>query len=295
MGWKIVEIEQAQYCHVFLDNLVIEKDKETKITIPLQDIDTLIINNYQMTISVKLLNAISKYNIVCVICDQKAMPESQFIPLLGNYNTLKIFQQQLNWNHQYKGQTWQQIIKMKINNQRLVLKHFLNNSDLDNYFLELINDVKIYDGSNREGHAAKVYWHHLYGLDFSRKDESFINICLNYGYAIVRSYIARSIVKKGLDPRIAFFHKSFDNHFALASDLIEPFRFLVDFYVYQKVYLEKSNNFGEIKQDLINLMNQQVLVNHKLYYLNTTIDMFVDAIVNQTELPTIEYRYGADS
>ncbi len=117
---------------------------------------------------------------------------------------------------------------MKINNQRLLLQHYFHDAELDRYFIELIHGVNHYDSTNREGHAAKVYWHQLYGVEFSRKQEGFVNTCLNYGYSIVHSYVARSIVKKGLDPRISFFHKSFDNHFALASDLIEPFRSYVD-------------------------------------------------------------------
>lgn len=295
MGWKIVEINQSQYCHVFLENLIIEKDNDTKISIPLADIDTIIINNYQLTLTVKLLNAISKYNIVLIICDQKSLPESQFIPLIGNYNTLKIFDQQIHWTHNFKAQLWQEIIKIKINNQRLLLSIFKNNIETDNYFNELIQNVKFYDATNREGHAAKVYWHQLYGVDFNRKDDSFINSCLNYGYAILRAYIARSIVKKGLDPRISLFHKSFHNHFALASDLIEPFRFVIDYYVYKYVYLTKNTNFGKIKDELINLMNSQVILNNKTYYLNNAIDIFIDTIVNQTSLPIIQFIYDTNS
>lgn len=154
---------------------------------------------------------------------------------------------------------------------------------------QMINEIKFFDITNREGHAAKLYWHSLFGKEFKREEESQLNLSLNYGYSLLRSYFARSIVKKGLDPRISIFHKSFSNHFALANDLMEPFRPLVDKCVYDSFFTgtsnDKINSITEIKEKLINLFNTKIKINDNSFYLTNAIDMYVDSIVNMTKQP----------
>ncbi len=101
MGWKIVEIENANRLRLFLDNLVIYKE-EDKIIIPINDIDTLIIDNVQINLSIQLINKLSENNVNVIICDQKHLPSAQLLPIIGNYNALKVLNKQLEWNHQYK-------------------------------------------------------------------------------------------------------------------------------------------------------------------------------------------------
>ena len=154
-------------------------------------------------------------------------------------------------------------------------------------------DIKDYDISNREGHAAKIYWHTLFGIDFNRRDEENpINKYLNYGYAILRSYFSKSIVKKGLDPRISIFHKSFHNHFALSSDLMEVFRTIIDFEVIKIVEIEKMKKpWFESKQKLIECFNKRIIVDDKEQFINNAIDKFIDAIVNEKKLPKLIFPF----
>ena len=292
MGWKIVEIESAQKLRLFLDNLVIYKDND-KITIPLNDIDTLIIDNIEITMSIQLIIKLSYNNINVIICDDKHLPSTQLLPIIGNYNSLKILNIQMNWNHHFKANLWSAIVKQKILNQILILKFFNKCSELiEQEIINLIDDIKPYDISNREGHAAKIYWHTLFGVNFNRRDEdNIINKLLNYGYAILRSYVSRSIVKKGLDPRISIFHKSFHNHFALSSDLMEVFRIIID---YEVLKITSREDYREtpwylIKQQLVECFNKKIRVNNQEQYINNAIDLFIDAIVNQTQLPKIEF------
>ena len=292
MGWKIVEISEAQKLRLFLDNLVIYKE-EDKIIIPLNDIDTLLIDNIQINLSIQLINKLSENNVNVIVCDNFHLPHTQLLPIIGNYNSLKILNKQLEWNHKYKANLWTNIIKIKINNQMETLSHFGYYGDKTNELKQLIEDIREYDISNREGHAAKVYWHTLFGMDFNRRDENNpINKYLNYGYAILRSYFSKSIVKKGLDPRISIFHKSFHNHFALSSDLMETFRVIIDFEVIKIVEIEKMRQpWFESKQKLIECFNRRMKVNGKEQFINNAIDQFIDSIVNEHELPKLEFPF----
>lgn len=291
MGWKIVEIENAERLRLFLDNLVIYKD-EDKIIIPINDIDTLLIDNVQINLSIQLINKLSENNVNVIICDNKHLPHTQLLPIIGNYNSLKVLNKQLEWNHKYKSNLWKKIITKKIDNQIEILSHFgYYKEETFSLMKELKNDIKEYDISNREGHAAKIYWHTLFGTDFNRRDEdNLINRYLNYGYAILRSYFSKSIVKKGLDPRISIFHKSFHNHFALSSDLMEIFRIIIDFEVIKIVEIEKMEKpWYESKQQLIECFNRRVIVDGKEQFINNAIDLFLEAIIAEREIPKIVF------
>lgn len=291
MGWKIVEVENAERLRLFLDNLVIYKD-EDKIIIPINDIDTLLIDNVQINLSIQLINKLSENNVNVIICDNKHLPHTQLLPIIGNYNSLKVLNKQLEWNHKYKSNLWKKLITKKIDNQIEVLSHFgYYKEETISLMKDLKNDIKEYDISNREGHAAKIYWHTLFGTDFNRRDEdNLINRYLNYGYAILRSYFSKSIVKKGLDPRISVFHKSFHNHFALSSDLMEIFRIIIDFEVIKIVEIEKMEKpWYESKQQLIECFNRRVIVDGKEQFINNAIDLFLEAIIAEREIPKIVF------
>lgn len=289
MGWKIIEITNSEHLRLFLDNLVIYQENN-KITIPIKDIDVLIINNYKINLSVQLINQLTINNILTILCDNKMKPQTFIFPIFGNYNSLKIFESQLNWNHKFKSKLWTDIIVRKITNQALFIKHYLNNNEKYKQILEFSKEVKSYDITNREGHASKVYWNTVYGKEFSRDDDSYVNTILNYGYTVLNGYISRSIIKKGLDPRISLFHKSFHNHFALSSDLIEPFRTLIDIEVYQ-IINNDTIDLKKHKEQIINSFNKKVMINNKLQFINNAIDIYIDAIINQQGFPIIDFFY----
>lgn len=289
MGWKIVEVVTGEHLNFFLDNLVILKENN-KISIPIKDIDVLIIDNQRTKITTRLISELSSSNILTIICDSYHKPQCYIVPIYGNYNTLKIFESQLNWNHKFKSDLWTKIVKQKIYNQFLFIKNILKNDTRSEMILDFMNQVKEYDITNREGHASKVYWNTLFGLDFTRDQDNYINSLLNYGYTVLNGYISRSIIKKGLDPRISLFHKSYHNHFALSSDLIEPFRIMVDIEVY-KIWKTNENNIVKHKEVLLNLFNKKIMINNKLHYINNAIDIFIDSVVSQSNFPIFDFFY----
>ena len=292
MGWRIIEIQNADKLRLFLDNLVIYRDND-KIIIPINDIDTLLIDNIHINLSIQLINKLSDFNVNVIICNDKHLPNTNLLPVFGNYNSLKVLNAQLEWNHYYKSNLWVKIIKQKISNQLLILEKFdMLTNDIKEEMFRHIRDIRPYDVTNREGHAAKIYWHTLFGISFNRRDENeIINKYLNYGYAILRSYLSKSIVKKGLDPRISIFHKSFHNHFALSSDLMEVFRIIIDFEVIKIVQRGIIDEpWYMIKQQLIECFNNKIKINNQINYINNAIDIFVDCIINQTDFPTLEFN-----
>lgn len=289
MGWKIFEIENAHHLNLFLNNIVIKFDNN-ELKVPINDLDVLLINNYKLKITINLINELARNNILVIVCDDSYLPQSIIVPIIGNFNTLKVIEKQIKWSTEYKANIWMEIIKQKIQMQANFLK-ILNNIESYNLLNILISEMRLYDVSNREGHAAKIYWHNLFGINFKRHNDDYINTLLNYGYTILRGYFTRSIIKKGLDPRISIFHKSFHNYFALASDLMEPFRIFIDCIVY-KLTMLKEKNFYFHKQEIIKSFNQKIMINKKYQYINNAIDIYVDAIVNQDlELPEIEFNY----
>ncbi|MGL5630655.1 MAG: type II CRISPR-associated endonuclease Cas1 [Mycoplasmoidaceae bacterium] len=286
MGWRIIEIKKNCHIKLFLDNILIQG--EEKIFIPIKNIDLLLFTNNRTNISINIINKLAENNITCIFCDEYYLPSSQLIPVIGNHLTVKIFEKQINWSKEFKDANWKLIITQKIINQLDLILFFNLGEPKDiELFYNYINNIECGDPHNREGHAAKLFWKILFGNNFVRTQKNLIiNAILNFGYTILNSMIARSIIKKGLDPRIGIFHKSVHNYFLLASDLIEPFRVIVDSFVYTLYFnnfikqenLVLSQNFKQILIEYI--ANYQLKVNGCYQYLNNAIDIFIDYLIN---------------
>ncbi len=279
MGWKIINLEKAYSAKVYLDNLFLTEERGS-FTIPLNDIDTLIINSFRILISGRLLSKAIEYNINIIFCNEKHVPVGQLTNLNGHFKTLKIFEAQLKWSKEFKLRFWKSIIQNKIKNQQMVLKKIKINPVIIGMFDEYILNVKSGDVTNREGHAAKVYFNQIFEKGFKRFNNDYVNSLLNYGYAVLRSYFCRTIIQKGLDPRISFFHKSQGNYYALASDLMEPFRPFVDWWIINNLNDDDVLN-SDIKKEIVKHFNSQVRIGKKLYFINNAIELFIDNLINK--------------
>lgn len=301
MGWRIIEINKNSNIKLFLNNLIILG--EVNISIPINDIDVIMFTNNRINVSINLINKLCEENVCIFFCDEKYLPSSMVFPIVGNLLTLKIFNNQINWSNDFKGNVWQKIIRLKCLNQFLFLKH-LNLFDLEeeNLILTYIENIEFNDSTNREGHISKIYWHKLFGVSFNRTNDNLqINKLLNYGYTIINGMVARSIIKKGLDCRIGIFHKSVWNQFALSSDLIEPFRVVIDILVVELLRRNLiENSLGiltnEIKEVCLDFVaNFKLKINGLYQQLNNAIDEFVDSLINENIFNIeIEYPYDID-
>jgi len=205
----------------------IEGESKTA-TIPVEDIGIVVIDNSQITISSGLLQALQANNAVVISCDHRHMPQSLLLPMEGHSTQQERYETQLEATEPLKKQLWQQTVIQKIKNQGSNLEGLILKAD---YLVPLAKNVKSGDTDNCEATAAVYYWQtifrHVDGFVRHREGPPPNNF-LNYGYAILRATMARSIVSAGLLPTLGIFHKNRYNAFCLADDLMEPYRPYVD-------------------------------------------------------------------
>ena len=174
--------------------LVVKQDNDEKY-IHLSEIDTIIVDSISVSISAYLLKEIADAKINMIFCDEKHNPFGELSPYYSRHNSSKKIKEQIKWTNKYKDDLWMKIVKNKILNQSLMLNKIKNDKyDLLNSY---IDEVVSGDKTNREGHAAKVYFNALFGKDFVRNNNDNINAALNYGYAILLSTINKEVIASG--------------------------------------------------------------------------------------------------
>lgn len=260
---RIIDISDRAYVHLKNQQLVIEKQSEIVGQVPIEDLGVLILQHPAIVLTQQLIVACQENKVVIVFCDEKHLPYSVILPI-GEGHTLhnKILKQQMAISEPTRKRIWQQIVQHKIKQQEQTLVMLNKESTRLNY---LSTQVKTGDTGNCEAIAAQAYWKLLFGKAFKRDaDLGGINSILNYGYAIIRAAVARSICGAGLHPTLGLFHTNQYNALCLADDLMEPFRPWVDYVVYK---MASTNNDITInqqsKQILLGLMSEAVLYKKK--------------------------------
>lgn len=287
MTWRVVVIENRAKLELKLSHLVVRQDGNKIRKIYLKDISHIIVNTTEASITFALLNEIVKNKIKLIFCDEKRNPCAEISPFYSSYNTSEKIRSQIKWDEYIKGDVWQLIVKQKIKNQMNLLKLY----EKDEYKMleKYIDQVEFKDQSNREGHAAKVYFNALFGKDFSRSDDTNINAALDYGYSILLASINRQVVSNGYITQIGIFHDNMFNQFNLSSDLIEPWRVIIDSYVYRN---DNEIFDKEEKIDLINLLNDFVIIDGKLTRINQAIDIYIRSVfdaLNNRDLSLLRF------
>lgn len=251
---------------------------ETKI--PIDDISGVLVLSEDILISTNIVSSLIERNIAIIFCDTKYSPLASLLSYQHHHLTQKRQIAQISLSSIQKGRLWQKIIKQKILNQSQLLKDLKKDTNLlDKFYAE----VEIHDQGNSEAHAARSYWKLLFGDDFRRDPQlSGINSFLNYGYAILRSAIARSIAACGLNPSMGIHHSNYSNPFCLVDDLMEPFRPLVDSYCYS---LREENELTPlIKRKISALLEHEVTYGGKRKSLSSAIgeycQSFTEAVMS---------------
>ena len=273
MGFRNIKIDSHVKLSIKNQQLYIETDILRQI--PLEDINCIIIENQTVTVSAYLLQKMADMGITVYVCDEKHLPNAVLLPMVRHSRHFKILKYQIEAGKPLQKRLWQQIVVRKIRNQALCLAYL----DLDGSeeLMKMCKEVQSGDRIHVEAKAAAFYFKSLYGLGFSRGNDHVINSALNYGYAIVRGLIARSIVCYGLEPSIGVFHHSELNNFNLADDMIEPFRPLVDLYVSQNYDVAEidSDLTPERKRDIFGIINYDMDVKGEKRIISNCIDMLV--------------------
>ena len=238
-------------------------------TIPVEDIGVVVLDNRQITLTHGLLEALLENNCAVVTCDSRGMPVGLMLPLCGNTLQSERFAKQIEASLPLKKQLWQQTVKAKIDNQAAVLK---NVTEVETGCMSRWSaDVRSGDPDNLEGRAAAYYWKNVFSniteLDnFTRgRDGMPPNNLLNYGYAILRAVIARSLVSAGLLPTLGIHHHNRYNAYCLADDIMEPYRPYVDRLVYDMVAGHAKEEYSEmtreLKMKLLSIPTLDVIIN----------------------------------
>lgn len=292
MGYKIIFIEQSENLRLYLDNLKVETDKGA-ITIPLSDIQTLIIDNCKTSLSVRLINALCEKNISTILCGLDHLPCSCFLALNGHYSTSGNLKKQIEWDDDIKAKIHKEIVRTKIFNQCQILVKYRCEQSSIQILLNYMNEVKLNDSTNREGLAAKVYFRSLFGDDFIRFEDDTINAGLNYGYSILRSLISSIIVSKGYTPNLGIYHKGRENMFNLSDDIIEVFRPIIDDYV--KGNLNNCLEFSaEHREGLMRVCAGRISVDNMTQTIGNAITIYFESILKCIEENDIKYFIKPD-
>lgn len=268
MGWRTVVVNQHSKL-AYKNNHLMYKTAQKIEMIHLSEIDVLMIETTDINITTMLLKRLVDYRVLVIFCDDTRLPSSMLQPYYGSHDNSLQLKHQINWEPVVKEYVWTEIIRQKIDNQASFL-YLVDYTEQGDKITKLISHLEPFDPTNREGHSARLYFNTLYGNDFSRKHtDSDVNVALNYGYTLILSLFARELVKTGCITQLGLKHANQFNHFNLASDIMEPFRVLVD----EIVYHHRTKSFDSMKRQLFNLfINTYDYYNQKMYLSNIASD-----------------------
>lgn len=268
MSFRTVVISKQSKLSYKNHYLVVKSELDENY-IHLSEIDTILVDSISVSISSYLLKEIINSKINIIFCDEKHNPFGELTSYYGSHNTSKKILKQIKWTNKDKDTLWETIVKNKIINQAMLLKKI----DSENYdlLMSYVEEVTSGDKTNREAHAAKVYFNSLFTKKFIRNDSDDINAALNYGYSILLSNFNKEIISNGYLTQLGIHHKSEFNQFNLACDLMEPFRPIIDNFVYFNKTREFDTNY---KMDLVNIFNNYYTYNGKSYTLKDIIKMY---------------------
>ena len=211
-----------------------------------------------------------------VVCNHEHLPSGYFGAYDNHTRSSKVIGKQIEKKQAFYDSLWKKIVISKIQNQSLAYLELKNDKQGTGKIHDFVNEVIDGDPSNREGHAAKVYFNLLMGSSFSRGNEDILlNSGLDYGYSIIRSFLARVCVGYGLNTQIGIHHKSEYNRFNLVDDLFEPFRPFVDLVAYR--VMESDEYFTpRHRKSLVNILNMKVKYRNKNMYLSNALENYVE-------------------
>lgn len=252
MSWRTVVITRQAKLEEKLNYLYV-RDAESTTKIHLSEISVLMIESTAVSLTASLLCELSKRKIKVIFCDEKRSPQSELVSYNDGCDTSLKLKKQIAWTEDFKKAVWTEIVREKILMQANLL-YEMKKEECDMLYC-YIDEICFGDSTNREGHAAKVYFNSLFGKDFTRQNDSPTNAALNYGYSLILSCFNREIVALGYTTKLGLFHDNMFNCFNLSSDLMEPFRPLVD----REVCTMFGDAFGkEEKAQLLSVLNQNV-------------------------------------
>ena len=259
-----------------------------EISFPIEDIRSIVVDNPYTSLTGKLIAKLADEGICLIICDDKHIPSCELLPIGAYCRMNKRINLQFSQSKPKLKRIWQKIVQSKINNQAKCLE--INKIDEAKTLYRISKNVVSGDSTNREGYAARLYFKMLFGNGFTRDDENFVNAALNYGYAILRSFIAKTIVAYGLEPSLGIHHKNQLNQFNLADDIIESYRPIVDNFVYQN-HTQWGEKFSTSqKAQLQLLLNSATVIDANHHSVANAIELTIQSIILSFENEDVKLK-----
>lgn len=273
MGWRTVVVNTHSKLS-YKNNHLIFKDATRTEMIHLSEIDVLLLETTDITLSTMLIQRLMDENIVVIFCDQKRLPIAHLMPYYARHDSSLQLSKQISWDEEVKAIVWTTIIAQKIRNQSIYLSacgFFEKSSSV----MDLYHGLALFDPSNREGHAARIYFNTLFGNDFSRELDNDINAGLDYGYTLLLSMFAREVVVSGCMTQFGLKHANQFNQFNFASDVMEPFRPIIDRIIYEN----RKEPFVKMKKELFTIFSDTFEYNGKEMYLTNIVSDYTKKVI----------------
>lgn len=289
MGFRQLYIKEAKKLSLGNNSLLVFKDNNAEpLSFSLEDIDLIFVEDPNVVITARLITETANFGVSIILCGSNYLPTATTIPINGHYLQSNMLNLQLNLLPSKKNKFWETIIRQKITNQMNVIDKTTCDMTTYSRLKDYCFQVKFGDERNMEGQAAKEYFKSLFGQNFIRFGESPISAALNYGYSILTGAVIRSVAFAGLNDNLGIWHHSAQNANNLSCDLVEVFRAVVDYYVYNHLDSLTTPLSIEIRKDLVNLLNYYVLVNNKKYQVTYAIGLLVNDYVEYLKNGKIE-------
>ena len=271
-GWRVIVVTGRGKLDLRYNSISIRRDNGTDF-IHIGEVNTLILETTTISITAALMCELIKQKVKVIFCDEKSNPHFELLPFYGSHDCSAKIKEQIAWTDFLKESLWTIIVTEKIENQMKLLKKL--NKEEYRILQEYASQIEHNDNTNREGHSAKIYFSALFGNNFSRNKENSLNAFLNYGYQLLLSTFNKEIVANGYLTQIGIFHKNMFNYYNLSSDLMEPFRVIVD----ELAYKENPQKFEkDEKRKLQNILNLKFRINNVNHYLSDIIKIYTKSI-----------------
>lgn len=273
MGWRTVVVNTHSKLS-YKNNHLIFKDATRTEMIHLSEVDILLLETTDIVLSTMLIKRLVDENILVIFCDDKRIPTAHLMPYYARHDSSLQLSRQIDWEETVKAEVWTHIISQKILNQSIYLSAcgFIEKSQS---IMNLYQSLELFDPSNREGHSARIYFNTLFGNDFNRELDNDINASLDYGYTLLLSMFAREVVLSGCMTQFGLKHANQFNQFNFASDIMEPFRPIID----QIVYENRNHSFVKIKRELFSIFSDTFQYNNKEMYLTNIVSDYTKKVI----------------
>lgn len=286
MSWRTVVISSRCKLDTRMGYLVVRGEETHRIF--LDEISILLIENPAVSLTGCLLEALVERKVRVIFCDARRSPMAELAPYHGSHDNARKLRMQLAWADTIKGNVWSAIVAEKISQQARLLAERRKQQEallLESY----LPQIEYQDATNREGHAAKVYFNALFGMDFTRHADDPVNAALDYGYSILLSAFNREITACGYLTQLGLHHDNVFNHFNLSSDLMEPFRILIDRRVLELEFDELDKS---VRLALINVLNDEVMIRGSVQTVANAIRIYVKSVfdaLNEHDLSNLAF------